>query len=225
MKLRDALMNLAITAALVLVIVLVALVLKRSKSAVPRAIPVTPAQATLIDRNARPVRETFEILDKTTLVETRANEADTLRFRDGHEEHILVLYFVDAIEASPSHPQRVNDQARWFGNVSDQILIETGVEALNYVRDLLNSRPYQVLTRWERVPNSTRYYALIKVEIQPGKAVYLADLLMQAGYARVHGVTTALPNDQRDEVAYMLELKKLGERARANKAGIWRHMR
>jgi hypothetical protein len=77
-------MNLAITAALVLVIVLVALVLKRSKSAVPRAIPVTPAQATLIDRNARPVRETFEILDKTTLVETRANEADTLRFRDGH---------------------------------------------------------------------------------------------------------------------------------------------
>jgi hypothetical protein len=38
-------------------------------------------------------------------------------------------------------------------------------------------------------------------------------------------VTTALPNDQRDEVAYMLELKKLGERARANKAGIWRHMR
>jgi hypothetical protein len=178
MKLRDALMNLAITATLVLVIVLVALVLKRSRSTVPKAIPVNPATLAVADRNARPVRETFEILDKTSLVETRANEADTLRLRDGAEEHIFVLYFVDAIEASPSHPQRINDQARWFGGVSDSLLLETGVEALNYVRDLLASRPFQVLTRWERVPNSTRYYALIRVELQPGRLVYLADLLM-----------------------------------------------
>jgi endonuclease YncB( thermonuclease family) len=223
MKLRDALMNLAITAVLVLVIVLVALVLKKSKAAVPKAIPVNPANLTITDQNARPVRETFELLDKTTLVETRANEADTLRFRTGADENIFVLYFVDAIEASSSHPQRINEQARWFGNVNDRLLVETGVEALNYVRDLLKSRPYQVLTRWEQVPNSTRYYALIRVEIQPGKGVYLADLLMQAGYARVQGVTTPLPNDSRDEVAYMLELKKHGDRARANKAGIWRH--
>ena len=75
MKLRDALMNLAITAVLVLVIVLVALVLKKSKAAVPKAIPVNPANLTITDQNARPVRETFELLDKTTLVETRANEA------------------------------------------------------------------------------------------------------------------------------------------------------
>jgi endonuclease YncB( thermonuclease family) len=225
MKLRDALMNLAITAVLVLVIVLVALVLKKSKAAVPKAIPVNPANLTITDQNARPVRETFELLDKTTLVETRANEADTLRFRTGADENIFVLYFVDAIEASSSHPQRINEQARWFGNVNDRLLVETGVEALNYVRDLLKSRPYQVLTRWEQVPNSTRYYALIRVEIQPGKGVYLADLLMQAGYARVQGVTTPLPNDARDEVAYMLELKKHGERARTNKAGIWRHVK
>jgi endonuclease YncB( thermonuclease family) len=225
MKLRDALMNLAITAVLVLVIVLVALVLKKSKAAVPKAIPVNPANLTIADQNARPVRETFELLDKTTLVETRANEADTLRFRTGADENIFVLYFVDAIEASTSHPQRINEQARWFGNVNDRLLVETGVEALNYVRDLLKSRPYQVLTRWEQVPNSTRYYALIRVEIQPGKGVYLADLLMQAGYARVQGVTTPLPNDSRDEVAYMLELKNHGDRARTNKAGIWRHVK
>ena len=210
MKLRDALMNLAITAVLVLVIVLVALVLKKSKAAVPKAIPVNPTTLTITDQNARPVRETFELLDKTTLVETRANEADTLRVRTG---------------ASSSHPQRINEQARWFGNVNDRLLVETGVEALNYVRDLLKSRPYQVLTRWEQVPNSTRYYALIRVEIQPGKGVYLADLLMQAGYARVQGVTTPLPNDSRDEVAYMLELKKHGDRARTDKAGIWRHVK
>jgi hypothetical protein len=48
---------------------------------------------------------------------------------------------------------------------------------------------------------------------------------MQAGYARVQGVTTPLPNDARDEVAYMLELKKHGDRARTNKAGIWRHVK
>jgi endonuclease YncB( thermonuclease family) len=224
MKLRDALMNLAITAVLVLVIVLVALVLKKSRAAVPRAIPVNPATLSVANPNARPVRETFELLDKVTLVETRANEADTLRFRVGAEEQIFVLYFIDALEASSSHPQRIKEQSRWFGNVNDRLLVDTGTEALNYVRDLLSSRPYQVLTRWEQVPNSTRYYALIRVEIQPGKGVYLADLLMQAGYARIQGVTTPLPNDSRDEVAYMLELKKHGERARTNKAGIWRHV-
>lgn len=220
MKLRDALLNLAITAALVLVIVLVALVLKRSRPAVPKAIPVTPGGVASYD-GGKPVKEVFEILPQAELIETRANEADTLRFRVGAEEHVLVLYFIDAVDASLTHPQRVNDQARWFGGVSTQRVVEAGVEALQFVRDLLVSKPYEVLTRWERVPNTSRYYALVRVEIEPGRRVYLADLLMRAGYARIGGVTTYLPEDSRSETDYLLNLKKLGDQAREARLGVW----
>lgn len=220
MKLRDALMNLAITAALVLVIVLVALVLKRSQPSVPKAIPVNPAGAASYD-GGKPVLEMFEALQHAELIETRANEADTLRFRIGPEEHVFVLYFIDALDASLTHPQRVNDQARWFGGATSQQIVDSGLEALQFVRDLLAAKPFEVLTRWERVPNTTRYYALVRVEIEPGKRVYLADLLMRAGYARIGGVTTFLPDDSRTETDYLLNLKKLGEQARTARAGIW----
>ena len=223
MNLRDALMNLAITAVLVLVIALVALVLHRNRPALPKAIPV-PGQeplATTYEQDIHPVRQTFEVLDKVSLVDSRGNEADTLRINTGTREEIFVLYFVDALEASWNHPQRINDQARWFGNVTDKAIVDGGVEALNYVRNLLTTRPFTVLTRWERIPNSTRYYALIMVEHQPGQWVYLADLLMNQGYARIHGLRTALPNDSRDEITYLLELKTLGQQARTAKAGIW----
>ncbi len=222
MKLRDALMNLAITAALVLVIALVAMVLKRSRPAVPKAIPVSQAGPGPASYDGgKPVLEIFEVLDRAELIETRANEADTLRFRVGAEENVFVLYFIDAVDASLTHPQRVNEQARWFGGVTTQQVVETGAEALQFVRDLLAIKPYQVLTRWERVPNTTRYYALVRVEIEPGKLVYLADLLMRAGYARIGGVTTYLPEDSRSETDYLLSLKKLGDQAREDKAGMW----
>lgn len=225
MKLRDALLNLAITAVLVLVIVLVALVLKRSRPPAPKAIPVNPADAPAYDRGARPVLEIFEALDRAELIESRANEADTLRFRIGQEEHVFTLYFIDAVETTLTHSQRIREQARWFGNVTDPEIVEAGAEALAYVHDLLARQPFLVLTRWERVPNSTRYYALIRVEIEPGRHVYLADLLMRAGYARISGVTTSLPNDSRNETDYLLGLKKLGDEARAAKLGIWKRAR
>ena len=47
---------------------------------------------------------------------------------------------------------------------------------------------------------------------------------MQKGYARIHGVTTPLPNDARDLITYLNELKRLGQSARAAKAGVWRHL-
>lgn len=220
MKLRDALMNLAITAALVLVMALVALVLKRSRPPAPKAIPVSQPGAAY-DQGGKPVLEIFEVLPQAELVETRANEADTLRFRAGQEEFVFVLYFIDALESTPTHPQRIRDQSNWFGGASDRQIIETGAEALDYVRSLLASKPFLVLTRWERVPNSMRYYALVRVEIEPGRQVYLADLLMRAGYARIGGVTTHLPSDSRSQTDYLLDLKKLGDQARAAKAGIW----
>jgi hypothetical protein len=88
------------------------------------------------------------------------------------------------------------------------------------VSQLLKDNHFNVLTRWERVPNTVRYYAVILVQ-QPQGPVYLADLLVRRGYARVGSVMTELPDDRRDQATYLAELRRLDEKARQGKAGIW----
>ena len=225
MPFRTALLNLAITFMLLLVVVLVGIAMRgRQPQALPAVkIPVAgvPGQTTPDEGGVPklPV-DKFQILPAPILVESEANEADTLRIRYGNEEYVFVLYFVDALETTMDHPQRVAEQGRWFGGVSDKAIIDVGKTAAKYVTDLLKERHFNVLTRWERVPNTVRYYAVIKVE-QPEGPVYLADLLVRRGYARVGGLRTELPDDRRDQPAYMAELKALDDKARQTKSGIW----
>jgi endonuclease YncB( thermonuclease family) len=132
-----------------------------------------------------------------------------------------VHYFIDALETTSTHPTRVQDQARYFGKAAPADVTLTGKEALEYVSTLLRTRPFHVLTRWELVPNMDRYYALIFVEYEKGKWTYLSDLLVRQGFARVDGVTTALPDDPRDETAYLVDLKQHASYARQKRVGIW----
>jgi endonuclease YncB( thermonuclease family) len=224
MPLRDTLLNLAITCVLVLIVVLVAILLKESRPAPAAAVPVgvaqvPPGQGMDTGRAALPE---FKVFPRAKFIESRTNEADTLRFKvsDTEDEHVFVLYFVDALDASSTHPQRVQEQARYFG-VSSQRVIEEGQRAAAYVTKLLKEHSCSVMTRWEEVPGLSRYYALVLVEISAGKWVYLADLLVQQGYARVAGVTTSLPSDVRSMNDYALELQALRRQAEQRKAGIW----
>lgn len=224
MPLRDTLLNLAITCVLVLIVVLVAILLKESRPAPAAAVPVGVAQVPSgqgMDAGRAALPE-FKVFPKAKFIESRTNEADTLRFKvsDTEDEHVFVLYFVDALDASSTHPQRVQEQARYFG-VSSQRIIEEGQRAAAYVTKLLKEHPCSVMTRWEEVPGLSRYYALVLVEISAGKWVYLADLLVQQGYARVAGVTTSLPSDARSMNDYALELQALRRQAEQRKAGIW----
>lgn len=229
MPFRETLLNLAITAVLVLIVVLVGIMLKEHRSKAVRAVPVQVAKPATdsSDDATKPVSEHFEILPRAEWIDSRANEADTMRIRIKGEEHIFVLYFVDALETTTNHPQRVAEQGRYFGNATDKTITDTGVEAARFVAELLKTHPFNVITRWERVPNTTRYYGLITLELEPGKVVYLADLLMQKGWAWVQGVPThedfsaMLPADRRDIKTYVLELQALAKQAKAGKAGIW----
>lgn len=226
MPLRDTLLNLAITCVLVLIVVLVAILLKESRPVPVSAVPVGVAQLPPGSQNngsnaAAPLPD-FKVYPKARLVESRTNEADTLRIKvsETEDEHVFVLYFVDALDTSLTHPQRVQEQGRYFG-VSSQRAIEEGQKAAAYVTQLLNQRPFTVMTRWEEVPGLSRFYALILVDMGAGKWVYLADLLVQKGFARVAGVTTSLPSDARSLNEYALELQALRRQAEQRKAGIW----
>jgi endonuclease YncB( thermonuclease family) len=224
MPLRDTLLNLAITCVLVLIIVLVAVLLKESRPDPLPALPVGVAQlppGQSLENGPAALPE-FKVFPKARFIESRTNEADTLRIKvsDTEEEQVFVLYFVDALDASWTHPQRVQEQARYFG-VSGEKVVSEGLKATQYVTQLLKDRPFSVMTRWEQVPERSRFYALILVEHTPGSWVYLADLLVQQGFARVAGVTTSLPSDARSLNDYALELQALRKQAEQRKAGIW----
>lgn len=224
MQFRESLLNLAITCVVVLIVALVAVLLKESRGKPPAAIPVTVYGNAGVDTGvapARPVSERFLAFSNAVFVDSRANEADTLRLRLGDEENVFVLYFVDALEATGSSPQLIADQARWFGGVSQQTVVDYGVEAAGFVADLLKTKPFSLLTRWERVPNSTRYYAMVVVETEPGNRVYLADLLLAKGYGRIHGVMTAMPEGAKPVEDYLQDAKSLARKAMERRLGVW----
>ncbi len=224
MPFRTALLNLAITFMLLLVVVLAGVVVRgQQEKPVPAVkIPVAGVPGeTKPDEGGVPKAPVtkFEILPSPELVESPANEADTLRIRHGTEEYVFVLYYVDALETTMDHPQRVAEQARWF-QTAGQDITSVGQDAVMYVTKLLKENHFNVLTRWERVPNTVRYYAVIMVDQAQGP-VYLADLLIRYGYARVGSVMTELPDDRREQPTYLAELKRPYDKARRAKAGIW----
>jgi endonuclease YncB( thermonuclease family) len=221
MPFRETLLNLAITAVLVLIVVLAGILLKESRPGPVAAVPVHVADVSAEGGGTKAVTAQFEVFPRPVLIESRANEADTLRIRVRDEEHIFVLYFVDALEASMNHPQVVAEQGRYFLNASDKTITDTGAEAAAYVTELLKTHPFHVLTRWERVANTGRYYALIVVETAPGQREYLANLLMKQGFARIGSMVTDLPSDTQTVAEYINQLKKLGREAQDQKLGIW----
>jgi len=219
MTLRETLSTLAIATVVVFLVVVAGLLLKDSRRDVVPAIPVGVAE--VAEASARAVSDTFEILTGAVVVESRANEADTLRVRHQGEEHVFVLYFVDALETNLNHPKRVEEQVRYFGVADAQAVTEAGQQAAAFVTGLLQRRPFQVLTRWERVEGTLRYYAVVVVESEQGRPENLAELLMRRGYARVGGMDTYLPDDPRDVATYGLALQELAGAARRERAGIW----
>lgn len=224
MPFRETLLNLAITAVLVLIITLVAILLKESRPVPVAAIPIGKAAAPTaspLENGLPPPKAEFEVFPKAKLVESKNNEADTLRIKvdDFHDEVVFTLYFVDAPDASLTHPQLVQDQSRYF-QLSQDLVQKMGAEAAAYVTGLLKTKPFTLLTRWEPVPDRSRYYALILVETEKGK-VYLADLLMQKGYGRLAGISCDLPGGVKGADDYGLYLHKLSKQAREAKIGVW----
>jgi endonuclease YncB( thermonuclease family) len=224
MPFRETLLNLAITAVLVLIITLVAILLKESRPVPVAAIPIGKAAAPTTapsENGLPPPKAEFEVFPKARLVESKNNEADTLRVKidDQHDEIVFTLYFVDAPEASHTHPQLVQDQSRYF-QISQDLVVKTGTEAAAYATGLLKDKTFTLLTRWEPVPDRSRYYALIMVETDKGK-VYLADLLMQKGYARLAGLSCDLPGGVKGADDYGLYLHQLSKQAREAKLGAW----
>lgn len=226
---RQSLTHFAITAGVVLFVGVLAVVFRPDPPAtvprspageVPAAIPVS-STSVIPSGQPRAASEKFETYTRTRLVAATGNEADVLRIDVGEGEHVFALYFADALEAGFTHPQRLAEQAAFFSGATQEAVVETGREALKAVTDLLQNRPFKVQTRWEKLPGTDRVLALVQVRMADGKWAQLADILVGRGYARVEGVATALPDDDRSLEQYVAELRSLAKSARERRLGIW----
>ena len=228
MPTRQAFSNFIFTLITLSIMVVVGMLLKaryRLPSEMPaiKAIPVAQAVEDPPVAEPRAYKSgDFWVLSSPKLGKSRGMEADTLRVTSGTKEDVFVLYFVDAAEASWSHPKKIAAQAEQFNQILPQKLVEGGQSALAYVQKTLSEHPFKIYTKWGRVPDTERFYGLVSVEIEPGKTVDLGDLLVSKGFALPTGLTTAaMPAEMKTSIDHTKELQKSLALAKAERRGIW----
>lgn len=159
----------------------------------------------------------WEKLEGCTLVDTKWKDGDSFHVTSNGKEYIFRLYFVDTPEDENRFPDRVAEQAAYFGCTSERAL-ELGAMAAEYTTELLKQKPFTVHTLWQDAMGASkqqRFYAIVET----GKG-NLAELLVSQGLARIYGKRITLP-DGTDSRAYLEKLTALKEKALSQKLGGW----
>jgi endonuclease YncB( thermonuclease family) len=112
-------------------------------------------------------------------------------------------------------------QASYFGNVAQPRVLEAGAQALLWVTQLLQTHPFIIYTRYARVPDTERFYAFVRVEVD-GKQQDLGELLVRKGFATPGGAPPEiLPEAGRTPQDYRKDLQKALSQAKAALSGLW----
>jgi endonuclease YncB( thermonuclease family) len=146
----------------------------------------------------------------------RPNDGDSFHVSVEGHEYIFRLYFVDAPETSAEFPDRVEEQATYFGVTVDQVL-QVGELAKEFTREKLTDT-FLVRTCWEDAGGRSRmqrFYAFVQTRTGD-----LGEQLVENGLARAHPAT-AKPEGLTSAAAEWKNLIKLEHKARREKIGGW----
>lgn len=166
---------------------------------------------------AQPQRVNWVHRDQVSLKADEANDGDSFHVRRNRSEYLLRLYFVDAPETDSRFPDRLQEQAEYFG-VSMTQLLKGGKEASEFTQKLLKKGPFDVYTKYRDARGASeqpRIFAMVKVGDR-----WLCELLAENGYARIHGLGDALP-DGDEERQHWSRLRTLENKAKREKRGLW----
>lgn len=156
-------------------------------------------------------------LDGVSYEENDANDGDSFHAKRNTSNYLFRLYYVDTPESDLRYPDRVKEQADYFG-VTVKQAVKGAKEAAAFIEKLLSPHSFTVFTRYANARGASamkRYYAMVQVD---GR--WLSELLVEKGYARVYGVGTELP-DGTEEKTYWSRLKKLEKEAKEANRGLW----
>ncbi len=172
--------------------------------------------AALDPSDARGKEKDWITLDNCQLVPNKANDGDSFHVRANDTEYLVRLYFVDAPETASVGPERLIDQAKYFGLSVPQV-IEIGLDAKKFV-DAKLSEPFSVVTRLaEGLGRSKvqRIYGFVRT-----KEGDLGEQLVANGLARIHGTTAAPPGGSTSADEHE-KLAQLENEAKRQKVGGW----
>jgi endonuclease YncB( thermonuclease family) len=129
---------------------------------------------------------------------------------------------VDAAEVFASRPRHLKEQSNFFQNLPTDTVLSIGASALDFVTTLLSNHNFKVYTKWERVPESERYYGFITVEMEQGEHFDLGEVLVSKGYASPMGrQISGLPAPLLKSEKYVNQLGKAMAQAKAGHVGAW----
>lgn len=158
----------------------------------------------------------WQKLEGCKLVADEYGDGDSFHVRQGDVDYIFRLYFVDTPETDSRFPERVADQARYFG-ITSAAALALGKKAEEFSFTTL-AQPFTVWTKWQDARGASkqhRFYAAVETS-----AGSLSSLLVANGLARVFGMTTALP-DKMKAKTYVAKLLQLEAQAKAARRGGW----
>ncbi len=165
--------------------------------------------------------KTWKKIDGCTLVNNEFNDGDSFHVKASGRERIFRLHFVDCPETSDHNvemKERVREQAKVFNLTASEVM-RAGKKASEFTHAQLSRGPFTVYTRWANAGGASekkRFYAYIVVN---GRG--LDEILVENGWARVHGLPVVLP-DGTDGFKHREKLLKLEQNARRNRVGVWR---
>jgi len=145
-----------------------------------------------------------------------ANDGDSFHVRAGGREYIFRLYFVDSPETDASLPERVGEQAKYFGVTTPQTL-QVGLEAERFTRQQL-ARPFTVRTCKQDARGRSRlkrYFGFIQTDNAD-----LGEQLVANGLARVYGAASEAPGMNTPEIEWA-KLEQLEHKAKQERIGGW----
>lgn len=159
----------------------------------------------------------WEELAGCRLVEDRGNDGDSFVVEHQGRRHTLRLYFADCPEKyrHQYNGDRLADQGRYFGGLSEGETVGVGEEARDFALERLRAGGFAVLTRWEPVFDSERYYAFVGVPQGD-----LGELLVREGLARIYTKGENRPRGA-SAAAEKQRLQGLEGEARRARRGGW----
>lgn len=174
------------------------------------------------ERRPRGTAWSWERLPGCRLAAYSANDGDSFKVVTGADEHVFRLYFVDCPEKQKhsSGGARLADQGAYFGGLDEDEVLRAGVAAREFSLNLLRAGNFTVVTRWERVFDSGRYYGHVLVPRADGTFADLAEQLVLAGLARIHTMGAEHPG-RGGERELRQRLRKLEDEARHGGRGAW----
>lgn len=154
----------------------------------------------------------WETWEDCRLVTSEYFDGDSFHVAKGGKDRIFRLYAVDTAEMSDEHPDRVEEQQKYF-HASREEIFSAAKQAETFTARLLQ-QPFTVETCWidaKGASHQQRFFG--KITLSDGSDLGLR--LVEVGLARSYGMREGLPS------SYLAKLDRAEAAAKGARLGVW----